>query len=221
MKNRLLAVATLALFAITALKSANVITEKSIDAIIGKMTLEQKARMLVGTSGRNSGISHIVSGAAGWTFEIPSLGIPSINLADGPVGIRINPVPSQRVTVVYDASGIPVERAVSGSGENEMRTFCTCFPSTTALAATWNHDAASLQGSIMANEAHAYGVDVILTPGINIMRNPLCGRNFEYYSEDPYLTGKMAAALINGIQSKGIGTSLKPQALCSQQPTDR
>lgn len=217
MKNRLLAVATLALFAITALKSANVITEKSIDAIIGKMTLEQKARMLVGTSGRNSGISHIVPGAAGWTFEIPSLGIPSINLADGPVGIRINPVPSQRVTVVYDASGIPVERAVSGSGENEMRTFCTCFPSTTALAATWNHDAASLQGSIMADEAHAYGVDVILTPGINIMRNPLCGRNFEYYSEDPYLTGKMAAALINGIQSKGIGTSLKHFVANNQQ----
>lgn len=217
MKKKLLTVASMAVFAITALHSANVITEKSIDATIGKLTLEQKARLLVGTSGRNDGLSHIVPGAAGWTFEIPSLGIPSINLADGPVGIRINPVPSQEVTVEYDAAGIPIERAASGSGDNGARTFCTCFPSTTALAATWNVEAAKYQGDIMADEARAYGVDVVLTPGINIMRNPLCGRNFEYYSEDPYLTGKMAAALISGIQNKGIGTSLKHFVANNQQ----
>lgn len=217
MKKKLLTVASMAVFAITALHSANVITEKSIDATIGKLTLEQKARLLVGTSGRNDGLSHIVPGAAGWTFEIPSLGIPSINLADGPVGIRINPVPSQEVTVEYDAAGIPIERAASGSGDNGARTFCTCFPSTTALASTWNVEAAKYQGDIMADEARAYGVDVVLTPGINIMRNPLCGRNFEYYSEDPYLTGKMAAALISGIQNKGIGTSLKHFVANNQQ----
>lgn len=218
MKKSLLTVASLIIFASASLNSANIITENTIDATVKKMTLEQKARMLVGTSGKNDNISHLVPGAAGWTFEIPSLGIPSINLADGPVGVRINPVPSQEVTIEYDASGIPIEKVLgTKAGETETRTFCTCFPSTTALAATWNVEASMVQGNIIADEAKSYGVDVILTPGINIMRNPLCGRNFEYYSEDPYLTGKMAASLINGIQSKGIGTSLKHFVANNQQ----
>lgn len=98
-----------------------------------------------------------------------------------------------------------------------LRTFCTCFPSTTALAATWDINAADLQGKRMADEAKAYGVDIVLTPGINIMRNPLCGRNFEYFSEDPLLTGKMAAAIIRAIQDCGIGTSLKHFVANNQQ----
>lgn len=153
------------------------------------MTLEQKARMLVGTAGSNEGLSHRTAGAAGWTYPIDELGIPSINLADGPVGVRIDPVESG-VKIEYDSLGIPVVRSGGGEILSARTAFCTCFPSTMALAATWDRDAARLQGEIMGDEARSYGVDVVLTPGINIMRNPLCGRNFEYYSEDPLLTGK-------------------------------
>lgn len=210
---------TVLLISITlSVKGGNLINEKRINSIIEKLTLEQKARLLVGFSGVEDGVSHKVAGAAGWTFPVNELGIPSINLADGPVGIRINPVPSQNVKVIYDENGLPVQQVVgNGLLSGDKRTFCTCFPSTTALAATWDVKAANLQGTLMGDEARGYGVDVILTPGINIMRNPLCGRNFEYYSEDPLLTGKMAASIINGIQSKGIGTSLKHFVANNQQ----
>ena len=197
--------------------SAKLLTEKEIDELVSLMTFEEKARMLVGFSGSNDEISHKTDGAAGWTFPINRLGIPSINLADGPVGIRINPVSSEKSAIMYDSSGIPLH--VGGSeNESEINSkYCTCFPSTTALAATWNSDAAYMQGTVMGDEARCYGIDVILTPGINIMRNPLCGRNFEYYSEDPVLTGKLAAAMIRGIQEKGIGTSLKHFVANNQQ----
>lgn len=168
---------------------------KNINDIISRLTLEQKARLLVGSQGCDTGISHIVPGAAGYTYSIDSLGIFSINLADGPVGVRITPESSNK----------------------QYTTYCTCFPSTTALAATWNKDIAFLEGSAIGDEANAYGVDIILTPGINIMRNPLCGRNFEYFSEDPYLSGIMGSAMIKGIQEKGIGTSLKHFVANNQQ----
>lgn len=170
-------------------------SDKNLDRMIRLLTLEQKARLLVGCPGSDQGVSHLVAGAAGYTYPIDSLGIPSINLADGPVGVRITPVPSNR----------------------EYASYATCFPSTTALAATWNRDMARLEGNAIGDEARAYGVDIVLTPGINIMRNPLCGRNFEYFSEDPYLSGIMGAAMINGIQDKGIGTSLKHFAANNQQ----
>lgn len=210
----------IAVTSLLSLSAADIISEKDIDKVISKMTLEQKARILVGTPGYTDIPNHKVEGAAGWTYSISSLGIPSINLADGPVGIRINPV-SSPVKIVYDEAGIPIlttEQDNNGKSRNtEATTYCTCFPSTTALAATWNKEAALLQGKAMGEEAKCYGVDIILTPGINIMRNPLCGRNFEYYSEDPILTGKMAASIIQGIQSKGIGTSLKHFVANNQQ----
>ena len=169
--------------------------DKDINHIVSQLTLEQKARLLVGCPGSDKGVSHIVAGSAGYTFPIDSLDIPSINLADGPVGVRITPVlPNKPYT-----------------------SYCTCFPSTTALAATWNKDIARLEGNAIGDEALAYGVDIVLTPGINIMRNPLCGRNFEYFSEDPYLSGIMGAAMINGIQDKGIGASLKHFIANNQQ----
>ena len=166
----------------------------------------------------------MVAGSAGYTFPIDSLGIPSINLADGPVGVRITPVPSNWKYIIYDSLGIPstgpAENPVSGKSPYPIKkytSYCTCFPSTTALAATWNKDIARLEGNAIGDEARAYGVDIVLTPGINIMRNPLCGRNFEYFSEDPYLSGIMGAAMINGIQDKGIGTSLKHFIANNQQ----
>lgn len=195
------------------------ITPGKVNDVIKKLSLEQKARLLVGVGGCNSDISHYTPGAAGWTYEIAEFGIPSINLADGPVGIRINPEPWQESVVAYDDNGLPVPsefNAADTSGQSRP-SYCTAFPSTTALAATWNRDMARLQGEIMGDEARAYGVDVILSPGVNIMRNPLCGRNFEYYSEDPLLTGALASEIIKGIQSKGIGTSLKHLIANNQQ----
>lgn len=191
---------------------------ETVDRTLASLTLEQKARLLVGVGGCNSDISHYTPGAAGWTYEIREKGIPSINLADGPVGIRINPQPWQENIVTYDENGLPVAAAASVQGDAQGdATYCTAFPSTTALAATWNRDMARRQGEAMGDEARAYGVDVILTPGVNIMRNPLCGRNFEYYSEDPLLTGALASEYIKGIQSQGIGTSLKHFIANNQQ----
>lgn len=207
----------LAAVAATSLGASAALTPKEINRTVASLTLEQKARLLVGVGGCNSDISHYTPGAAGWTYEIKEKGIPSINLADGPVGIRINPLPWQETIVTYDENGLPVAAPVSESVSSGEPAYCTAFPSTTALAATWNRDMARLQGEATGDEARAYGVDVILTPGVNIMRNPLCGRNFEYYSEDPLLTGTLASELIKGIQAKGIGTSLKHFIANNQQ----
>lgn len=216
MKNRVIAVC-LGLLAV-GMQAGGIVSDKNIKSLLQTLTLDQKARLLVGCAGSDAGLSHRVAGAAGWTFPIEELGIPSVNLADGPVGVRINPVASDEVDIVYDESGIPVVKNDEASVESgDATSFCTCFPSTTALAATWNVEDAAIQGSLMGDEACCYGVDIVLTPGINIMRNPLCGRNFEYYSEDPLLTGKMASAMIRGIQQKGVGTSLKHFVANNQQ----
>lgn len=171
------------------------LTHNNIDEIINHLSLQQKAQIVVGVNDKYLTTNYVVQGAAGYTFAIDSLGIPSISLADGPVGVRITPEPTNAVYTSY----------------------ATCFPSTTALAATWNKELSKMEGEAIGNEAKAYGVDVMLTPGINIMRNPLCGRNFEYYSEDPYLSGFMAANMITGIQNNGVGTSLKHFVANNQQ----
>lgn len=190
-----------------------------IHKVLPQLSLEQKARLITGAPGTDKAPSHITPGAAGWTYAIPELGIPSINLADGPVGPRINPMPWIQTRVVYDEQGLPHDVTVESDGEGtDRRTqWCTAFPSTTALAASFDTEAARLQGEIMGDECAAYGIDVLLNPGVNIMRNPLCGRNFEYYSEDPLLTGAMAAEVVAGTQSKGVGTSLKHFVANNQQ----
>lgn len=170
--------------------------QASIDNVIDAMTFEEKVRLLVGNG--MSGVSddegavigksdNIIPGAAGTTYAIPRLGIPSIVMADGPAGLRIDP-----------------------TRENDSNTYyATHFPIGTLLASTWDPELVKQVSDAIGNETLEYGVDVLLAPGMNIQRHPLNGRNFEYYSEDSLLSGKIAAAYVRGVQKNGVGTSVK------------
>ena len=178
------------------------LTKDNIDEVIAAMTLEEKATLLVGsgwgsmTAGSmTASATALVPGAAGTTRAIERLGIPSTVLADGPAGLRISP-----------------------TRDNDPNTyFCTGFPVGTVLASMWDTERVQELTTAMGNEVLEYGADVLLAPGMNLHRNPLCGRNFEYFSEDPFLTGKTAAAYINGIQSNGVGVSVKHFAANNQE----
>ena len=173
--------------------------EDNIQEVIAAMTPEEKCTLIIGGRAANfNGIGFTntgVPGAAGVINGIPRLGIPTVVLADGPAGLRISPI-----------------------REGDSRTFyCTGYPIGSMLSSTWNLELVEEAGKSMGNEVLEYGVDILLAPGANIHRNPLCGRNFEYYSEDPLLTGKIAAAMINGVESNGVGTSLKHFAVNNQE----
>ncbi len=170
--------------------------------LLTQMTIEEKIHLLKG-SGMASGIGMVepgegIPGAVGTIVPTPRLGLPTVYLSDGPAGLRIEP-----------------------TREGDTQTYyCTAFPIATLLASTWNKDLAYAVGNAMGQEALAYGIDVILGPGANLHRHPLCGRNFEYYSEDPLLSGKIGAAMVNGIESNGVGTSVK-HFVANNQETDR
>jgi beta-glucosidase len=173
--------------------------DERADDLLSQMTLEEKIHLLKG-SGMASGMGIVepgtgIAGAVGTIVPTPRLGIPTVYLSDGPAGLRIEP-----------------------RRKGEDRTYyCTAFPIGTLLSSSWNENLVQEVGKAMGNEALEYGIDVILGPGANIQRHPFCGRNFEYYSEDPVLTGNIGAAMVNGIESNGVGTSVKHFAANNQE----
>ena len=185
--------------------SADKVAQKTIDQqeVISKLSLEDKAHFVIGSgmegfSGDNAVIGatkNLVPGAAGTTYPLDSLGIPAVVLADGPAGLRID-----------------------ATREGDSATYyCTHFPIGTLLASTWNTKLVEEVGQAIGEEVKEYGADVLLAPALNIMRNPLCGRNFEYYSEDPVVAGKTAGAYIKGVQKNDVGTSIKHFAANNQE----
>ncbi|MBR3028796.1 MAG: glycoside hydrolase family 3 C-terminal domain-containing protein [Bacteroidales bacterium] len=215
MRKTITLLSTLCLVALNVQAQELKLSADNVEEVLQAMTIEEKAQLLIGVDGgmfkalermlggetSDQQVNMVgqsqtsVPGAAGATRAIPRLGIPATVLTDGPAGVRINP-----------------------TREGDTQTYyCTGFPVGTVLASTWNTELVEQVGAAIGNEVLEYGCDVLLAPGMNIMRHPLCGRNFEYYSEDPLLTGKIAAAYVNGVQSQGVGTSAKHYAANSQE----
>lgn len=198
--------------------------KNSISQIVHAMTLEEKARLVVGMGFRlpspppgkhklrlphglhlppmdseAAKIPEKVPGAAGRTHPIPGFGIPSITMSDGPAGVRIPPIRNNDSSKTYYATAFPVE---------------------TLLASTWDTSVVRKVGAALGSEALDYGIDIMLLPAMDIQRNPLGGRNFEYYSEDPLVSGYMSAAMVKGVQSEGVGVSVK-HFFANNQETSR
>lgn len=176
------------------------LNKTNIKQVVKALTLDEKVKLVVGmgmyipgapvgllppNDPEDDKITPKVPGTSGRTHAIDRLGIPSITLSDGPAGIHFMDL------------------------TNAKPKYATAIPIGTLLASTWDTIMTKKAGEILGREAKDYGIDIMLTPAFNIQRNPLAGRNFEYYSEDPFLSGTIAAAVTNGIQKYGIGVSVK------------
>lgn len=175
-----------------------------VDDLLSRLTLDEKVNLVMGTGmigfEQITGFdaidppledkSFMIPGAAGSTHPLAKYGLPAIIMTDGPAGVRIMPTRKNTEKVFY----------------------ATGFPTGISLASTWDQELTQQVGKALGDEALEYGSDIQLAPALNIMRNPLCGRNYEYFSEDPVISGKIAAAITRGIQHKGVGVSLKHYA---------
>src|SRR5689334_1534757 len=167
-------------------------------------TLERRCRMSLDIDALLQDLTleekaSLTSGSSFWyTAPVERLDVPRIMVSDGPHGLRAQPGEGDHVGL---GGSLPA----------------TCFPTASAVASSWNPDLLRRIGEALAQEARATNLSVILGPGVNMKRSPLCGRNFEYFSEDPYLAGELAVGIVDGIQSGGIGTSLKHYAANNQE----
>jgi beta-glucosidase len=169
----------------------------NIDQVVSELTLEEKCHLVLGV-GMGFGKDVKFPGTAGGTLAIPRLGIPAIYCADSNQGLRMS------VNRDFDSKNY----------------WCTDFMTSMTLASTWDREAAYAIGKAIGNETREYGLDWILAPSMNLVRNPLCGRNHEYYSEDPYLSGTIAAGYVKGVQSEGTAACIK-HFVANNQETNR
>ena len=191
MRNKLISVVAFSFAAIVCFGQPR-LRPDNIEEIVKAMTDEEIASLLVGSKEPEF---YFFEGTAAGVRGIPRLGIPATISCDGPAGLHFYPF-----------------------RDNTDKTFyCTAFPVGTLSASSWDLDLMEMMTGALGDEVHEYGVDMFLGPGMNIHRSPLCGRNFEYFSEDPVLSGKMAAAYVRGIQSNGVTATVKHYAANNQE----
>ncbi len=188
------------------LQDKNAEIESRIQDLISRMTLDEKIGLIVGDGKflpkanlEDYETTEVPIASRNAKMLLPHLSIMSTALTDGPSGINKGPAPAEATDYTYTTS----------------------FPTSTCLAATWNTDMLKKVGEAFGNELLEYDYDLVLMPALNLHRNPKCGRNFEYYSEDPLLSGKLAGSMVIGLQSNGIGSTLKHFVANNQESNRR